>query len=163
MLRQLPGANIPEAGILHSCEKREFHFPNTGIVAAHKSTFLIDNPRALRVSELRDESWTRPLDLEKFLNARPYGRGSKVVFQVTDPILPENTGVWSVSANGALRSDENPAFELSIQTIAELAFGAQSAAVLAAAGRITSDAGDIDALNQVSASSGPKPYSGISF
>ncbi len=124
---------------------------------------LVDNPRAIQVSELRDESWIRPLDLGKFLNGRTYGRDSRVVFRVTDPILPENTGVWTLSSNGAMRSEERPALELSLQTIAELAFGTQPAAALAAAGRIDVTSRDIDALDEAFAAAGPSPYSGISF
>ncbi|MBW9116811.1 GNAT family N-acetyltransferase [Rhizobium cauense] len=124
---------------------------------------LIDNPRAVQISELRDESWIRPLDLEKFLNGRTYGRDSRVVFQITDPILPDNTGVWSLSGKGAVRSEERPALELSIQAIAELVFGAQSAAALAAAGRIDADRLGIGALDEAFGVPGTRPHSGISF
>ncbi len=124
---------------------------------------FIDNPRAVQVSELRDESWIRPLDLGKFLNGRTYGRGSRVVFQVTDPIVPDNSGVWSLSGDGAVRCKQSPTFQLSLQTITELSFGAQSAAVLAAAGRIDAENRDIDALDEAFATAAVRPHSGISF
>jgi predicted acetyltransferase len=124
---------------------------------------FIDNPRAVQVSELRDESWIRPLDLGKFLNGRTYGRDSRVVFQVTDPIVPDNSGVWSLSGDGAVRSKQTPTFQLSLQTITELSFGAQSAAVLAAAGRIDAESRDIDALDEAFATAAARPHSGISF
>lgn len=124
---------------------------------------LIDNPRAVQISDHRDESWIRPLDLKKFLNGRTYGRHSRVVFRLTDPILPENSGVWSISASGAVRSDEKPAMELSLQTITELTFGAQSACLLAAAGRIEAECHAIDALDEAFATTGSKPHAAISF
>jgi predicted acetyltransferase len=124
---------------------------------------FIDNPRAVQVSELRDESWIRPLDLGKFLNGRTYGSDSRVVFQVTDPIVPDNSGVWSLSGDGAVRSKQTPTFQLSLQTITELSFGAQSAAVLAAAGRIDAESRDIDALDEAFATAAARPHSGISF
>ncbi len=124
---------------------------------------LIDNPRAVQISDLRDESWIRPLDLEKFLNGRSFGRNTRVVLRVTDPILPENSGVWSLSSNGAVRSQETPMIDLSLQTLTELAFGAQSATSLAAAGRIETDRHIIDRLDDAFAVTGWKPHAGISF
>ncbi len=124
---------------------------------------LVENPRAVQISDLRDESWIRPLDLKEFLNGRKYGRDSRVVFKVSDPILPENTGVWSLSAKGAERIRESAAFELSLQTVTELVFGTQSAFTLAAAGRIDAGSDDIAALDNAFAAGGTKPHSGISF
>lgn len=124
---------------------------------------LVDNPRAVQISDLRDESWIRPLDLEKFLNGRSAGRNARVVFRITDPILPENTGVWSLSGNGAVRSHETPALDLSLQTLAALVFGTQSATSLAAAGRIEADHQVIDMLDEVFTAPGWKPHAGISF
>lgn len=124
---------------------------------------LVENPRAVQISDLRDESWIRPLDLKEFLNGRKYGRNSRVIFKVSDPILPENTGVWSLSAKGAERIRESAAFELSLQTVTELVFGTQSAFTLAAAGRIDAGSDDIAALDDAFAAGGTKPHSGISF
>ena len=124
---------------------------------------FIDNPRAVAISEHRDESWIRPLDLEKFLNGRSFGRDSRVVVNITDPVISENTGAWCLSGNGAVRSQETPALELSLQALTELAFGAQSAASLAAAGRIDAPRAVIDALDEAFAATGLKPHAGISF
>ncbi|MDM9620441.1 GNAT family N-acetyltransferase [Rhizobium sp. S96] len=123
---------------------------------------LVDNPRAVQTSELRDESWIRPLDLGKFLNARKFGGSDRVVIQIDDPLIAANHGVWSIGADGATRSDERPSLKLSVETITELAFGAQPPTALAAAGRVQADQATIEALSLLFATD-LKPHSGISF
>jgi predicted acetyltransferase len=123
---------------------------------------IVDNPRAIQTSELRDESWIRPLDLEKFLNARRFHGAGRVVIQVDDPLIPTNSGVWSIGADGAARSDEKPSLSLTVGTLAELTFGAQSPTSLADAGRVKGDRSTIDALSQIFATD-LKPHAGISF
>ncbi len=124
---------------------------------------VVDNPRAIQVTDLRDESWIRPLDLEAFLNGRTFGRDARVVFKVADPIIATNTGTWIVSGDGATRSHETPELELSLQALTELAFGAQSASSLAASGRIKGNRSIVDRLDKAFGGCGLKPHSGISF
>lgn len=123
---------------------------------------LVENLRAVQTSELRDESWIRPLDLQKLLNARSYDSNARVVIEVTDPLIADNNGVWTVAADGAAKSSETPKIGLPIDTLTELVFGASPAWSLAASGRLRGDRADIDALDRVFATE-QKPHSGISF
>lgn len=123
---------------------------------------LVDNLRAVQTSELRDESWVRPLDLAKLLNARSYDSNARVVIEVSDPLIADNNGVWTVGGDGAAKSAETAKISLPIDTLAELVFGASSAWSLAASGRLRGDRADIDALDKVFATE-QKPHSGISF
>jgi predicted acetyltransferase len=123
---------------------------------------LVDNLRAVQTSELRDESWVRPLDLAKLLNARSYDSNARVVIKVSDPLIADNDGVWAVGADGAEKSAETANISLPIDTLTELVFSASSAWSLAASGRLRGDRADIDALDQVFATE-QKPHSGISF
>lgn len=123
---------------------------------------FVANLRAVQTSELRDESWIRPLDLDKLLNARTYNDAHCVIFRVDDQLIPNNNGVWSIGKDGARRSDEKPSITLTVETLSELVFGAQSASSLAAAGRITGTRQVIEVFDQAFATD-LKPYAGISF
>ncbi|MGV3549279.1 GNAT family N-acetyltransferase [Rhizobium sp.] len=125
--------------------------------------FLLGNPRAVEISNHRDESWIRPLDLEALLAARRYGGTRQVAIAVEDNLFAENTGTWSVGPDGAKRSHERPEAHIAISELATLIFGAQPASLLAAASRIrTASTNVADELTQIFATS-RSPHSGISF
>lgn len=124
---------------------------------------LLDNPRALEISDQRDESWIRPLDLKALLSARRPGGTRDVRIAVEDDLFPENAGIWSVGPAGAVKSPGKPAVSVTISDLATLLFGAQSAAHLAASGRLVTDCeGAVEDLDRMFATS-RKPHSGISF
>lgn len=123
---------------------------------------LVENARAVQTSELRDESWIRPLDLHKFLNARSYNATQDVVLRIEDQLIPENNGVWTINGDGAMQNGENPSITLPVDAVSELVFGASSASSLAATGRIRGAQQAIEGLDRAIATH-LKPHSGISF
>lgn len=66
--------------------------------------FALDNPRAHHAKVSTDEQWLRLLDVDAALTARTYRPAAgSVTIGITDPLIPENTGSWRVSAAGAER------------------------------------------------------------
>ena len=67
--------------------------------------FALANPRAYHAKVRADEQWLRLLDVDAALTARTYQPvDASVTIGVTDPLFPENTGTWRVSAAGAERA-----------------------------------------------------------
>lgn len=122
---------------------------------------LVSDPRSITFSGLRDESWVRPLDVGVLLSARSYRETA--VFDIADPVIPENAGVWRIGPEG-VRRDQGPAeARLDIGTLAALFFGAQTASLLSQAGKL--HAPSPETLERLDAlfSTGRLPHSGISF
>jgi predicted acetyltransferase len=100
---------------------------------------LVDEPRrlGLRVS---DGLWIRIVDLPGALAARRYAADVDVVLEVTDPLLPANTGRWRLTGGpgGATCTPTTDPADLAC-TVLELGtvyLGATTPATLAAAGRV---------------------------
>ncbi|MDQ0322338.1 putative acetyltransferase [Pararhizobium capsulatum DSM 1112] len=124
---------------------------------------LLNNPRTLEISGLRDESWIRPLDLEALLAARPFGGTRQVSIAVDDDVFPDNGGIWSLGPKGAARVGERPEARIAIAELAALIFGAHPASLLAASGRIQASSSEVaEELDRLFATS-HRPHSGISF
>ncbi|MBJ6135612.1 GNAT family N-acetyltransferase [Ochrobactrum sp. Q0168] len=123
---------------------------------------FVENLRAVQTSELRDESWIRPLDLHKFLNARSYNASQDVVLRIEDQLISENNGVWTINGEGVRQNGEDPSITLGVDAVSELVFGASSASSLAATGRIKGAPRAIEALDRAVATH-LKPHAGISF
>lgn len=68
---------------------------------------LLTDERALRVTEIRDETWLRLIDVAAALTRRAYRPGRPVVLAVTDPLLPANTGTYRI-ADGAVTAVDAP-------------------------------------------------------
>ena len=82
---------------------------------------------------------------------------------VEDDVFHDNGGIWSVGPKGAERSGGRPEAHVAIAELAALIFGAQSASLLAAAGRIKTSSADLtEELDGIFAT-GRRPHSGISF
>lgn len=124
---------------------------------------LLNNPRAVKISGQRDESWIRVLDVERLLAARSYGGNRQMVVSVGDELFKQNKGSWSVGPQGVRRSHERPQARIEVQDLVSLLFGARSASSLAESGRIdiasTSTEQELDTLFYT----GRMPHSGISF
>jgi predicted acetyltransferase len=102
--------------------------------------YLVDEPRRLGPT-LADGLWIRIVDLPRALAARTYAAPVDVVLDVTDPILPANTGRWrlTVSADGAARcaSTTDPAdLSCTVLEIGAAYLGGTTLASLAAAGTV---------------------------
>jgi predicted acetyltransferase len=96
---------------------------------------LFTDPRVCKVDGSGDESWLRLVDVPAALAARGY-QGERVVLEVVDPLLGNNSGRYVVSGDGASRTDEPAELRLGVDVLAMLYLGAWRASALAATGRI---------------------------
>lgn len=108
-------------------EERPLDEPIEHILADHR-----------RVSSdgVGDEHWLRLVDVPTALGAREYGRGEPVVIEVTDPILPANSGTYRVTEDGVTRTGEPAALRFDPDTLAMVYLGTWRPSALATAGRI---------------------------
>ena len=102
--------------------------------------YLVGEPRRLG-SSLADALWVRIVDLPAALAARTYPTAVDVVLEVTDPLLPANTGRWRLSADpyGPARcvaTDDPADLTCPVRDLGAAYLGATSLAVLAAAGSV---------------------------
>jgi predicted acetyltransferase len=102
-------------------------------------THMVDEPRHLGARVL-DGLWVRVVDVPGALASRRYAADVDVVLDVTDPLLPRNTGRWRLTGGpggAACTATDHPA-DL-VCTALELGaayLGGPSLAALAAAGRV---------------------------
>jgi predicted acetyltransferase len=97
---------------------------------------LLVDPRKCRTAEYEDELWVRVVDVPEALAARSYGDAEPVVIGVEDSFLPENSGTYGISPQGAVRVNGEPQFVLDAESLAMIYFGAVRPSALAAAGRL---------------------------
>jgi predicted acetyltransferase len=97
---------------------------------------ILDDHRVSAVERVGDEHWVRLVDVSAALAAREYGTAAPVVVEVTDPLLPANSGAYRITPDGAERTGEPAALRLDVTTLAMLYFGTWRASALAGAGRI---------------------------
>jgi len=108
-------------------EERPLDEPIEHILADH---------RRVTNDEVGDEHWLRLVDVPTALAAREYGHGEPVVIEVTDPILPANSGSYRVSEEGVSRTDEPAALRFDAETLAMVYLGTWRPSALATAGRV---------------------------
>ncbi|MEU4311553.1 sterol carrier protein domain-containing protein [Nocardia sp. NPDC024068] len=66
---------------------------------------LFTDERAVRVSEIRDETWLRLVGIPAAPARRAYRPGPAVAVAVTDTLLPANTGTYRIGAREVAASD----------------------------------------------------------
>lgn len=107
----------------------------------------VDEPLLSLVAEpgrlgarLGDALWVRIVDVESALAARRYATPVDVVFEVTDPLLPDNAGRWRLTGDGegaACAPTGAPAdLACDVRDLGSAYLGGQSLVSLAAAGRM---------------------------
>ncbi|PTA46823.1 GNAT family N-acetyltransferase [Micromonospora sp. RP3T] len=100
---------------------------------------LVDEPRQL-APQLADALWVRVVDVPAALAARRYAADVDVVIEVTDELLPENTGRWRLvggPAGAECTATTAPAgLACDVRALGELLLGGTTPAALAAAGRV---------------------------
>ncbi len=102
---------------------------------------LLVDLRAAKVT-LSDALWLRVLDLPAALVARSYSRGVDVVLEVSDDLVPANTGRWRLrcgaDGTGATckRTEEPAALRLDVRDLGALYLGGQDLTQLVAAGLV---------------------------
>ncbi len=97
---------------------------------------LLADHRRGNVDRIGDEHWVRLVDVPRALAARAYGHAEPVVVEVTDPLLPANSGTYRVTPEGAERTDGPAGLGLDVTTLAMVYLGTWRPSALAAAGRI---------------------------
>ncbi|MEU7574186.1 GNAT family N-acetyltransferase [Micromonospora sp. NPDC049240] len=100
---------------------------------------LVDEPRQL-APQLADALWVRVVDVPAALAARRYATDVDVVIEVTDDLLPENTGRWRLvggPAGAECSATTSPAgVACDVRALGELLLSGTTPAALAAAGRV---------------------------
>ncbi|MBE8522532.1 GNAT family N-acetyltransferase [Amycolatopsis sp. H6(2020)] len=97
---------------------------------------LLADHRCGNVDRVGDEHWIRLVDVPAALAARAYGPAEPVVIEVTDPLLPGNSGTYLVTPDGAGRTDRPAGLRLDVTTLAMVYLGTWRLSALADAGRI---------------------------
>ena len=104
----------------------------------------LDHPLFLltaRVSELRarlwDGPWLRLVDVGAALAARSFAGDGRVTLEVaSDPLFPENVGLWTIDGGVVRRSRRRPDVRLDVQALGSAYLGGFSFRQLAAAERV---------------------------
>jgi predicted acetyltransferase len=125
----------------------------------------LHDARAYEARQRFDEQWIRILDTDVALRTRSYGLAlGEVTIEVTDPDFPANSGRWTVSADGAWRSDETADVHTDIATVSAAYLGAVSWSDLRDCGALDRSTPDkvvttLDSLFRVH----PTPFCGTMF
>ncbi|GAA3385481.1 GNAT family N-acetyltransferase [Cryptosporangium minutisporangium] len=96
---------------------------------------LVDE-RPVRTVAVEDEIWLRLVDVPAALAARSYRGSGEIVVGVTDPVLPENSGSYWISASGVKPTTAAPHLTVGVATLGALYLGGTRWAQLAAVGRV---------------------------
>ncbi|MFC0006784.1 GNAT family N-acetyltransferase [Micromonospora siamensis] len=100
---------------------------------------LVDEPRAL-AGQLVDGLWVRVVDVPAALAARRYATAVDTVIEVTDGLLPENSGRWHLVGDGSgarcTGTDRPAELACDVRALGELYLGGTGLTALAAAGRV---------------------------
>jgi predicted acetyltransferase len=100
---------------------------------------LVDEPRRLGARML-DGLWVRVVDLPGALAARRYAADVDVVLDVTDPLLPQNTGRWRLTAGPdratCVATDDPADLACTVLELGSAYLGGPSLGALAGAGRV---------------------------
>ena len=129
--------------------------------------WMLDNPRAMRVTRQSDSLWIRLLDVQAALEARTYDTGGTVVLGIeSDPMRPANEGSWRLDGgpDGAVctRVTTTPDLVIDLQALGSLYLGGMSAALLASAGRIHGDRKSVSLLSRMFRTD-PEPFNTFAF
>lgn len=129
--------------------------------------WMLENPRAMRVTRQSDSLWIRLLDVRAALEARTYDAGGTIVLGIeSDPLCPGNEGSWKLDSNpgGAVctRVTTAPDLVIDLQALGSLYLGGMSAALLASAGRIHGDRKSVSLLSRMFRTD-PEPFNTFGF
>jgi len=129
--------------------------------------WMLDDPRAMRVTRQSDSLWIRLLDIKAALEARRYDSDGTIVLEIeSDPMCPGNEGRWRLDGGpgGAVctRVAAAPDLVLDIQALGSLYLGGMSAALLAGAGRIRGDRAAVGVLSRMFRTD-PEPFNTFVF
>ncbi|MFG2057161.1 GNAT family N-acetyltransferase [Micromonospora sp. NPDC048930] len=101
--------------------------------------WLVNEPRRLS-AQLTDGLWVRVVDVPAALAARRYATDVDLVVEVTDELLPENSGRWRLvggrSGAECVATTAPAQLACDVRALGELYLGGSGLAALAAAGRL---------------------------
>jgi predicted acetyltransferase len=129
---------------------------------------MLADARALRVTRQTDNLWIRLLDVGAALGARGYDADGSVTFAIeADLMCPDNAGVWRLECTGGsatcTRTTGAPDLTADVQALGSLYLGGNSAALLAAAGRIREHHdGAVASLSRLLRTD-PAPFNAVGF
>ncbi len=129
--------------------------------------WMLDNPRAMRVTRQSDNLWIRLLDVPAALEARSYDVGGTIVLGIeSDPMCPGNEGSWRLDGGPAGAActpvTTTPDLMIDLQALGSLYLGGMSAALLASAGRIRGDRKSVSLLSRMFRTD-PEPFNSFGF
>lgn len=96
---------------------------------------LFTDPRAVKVTDTWDETWLRLVDVPGALAARERG-DTELVIEVTDPVLPVNSGRYLVSRDAVTRTEASPQLSMGVDVLAMIYLGTWRPSALASVGRV---------------------------
>jgi predicted acetyltransferase len=129
---------------------------------------LFTDARAVRVTSVRDETWLRLVDVHRALGARSYGTaflppGGALVIEVTDDVLPGNSGGYLIGADGVSRTGKSADIALGVAALAAAYLGGTRFTALAQAGRVTERRPGALALADALFATERAPFAGTGF
>jgi predicted acetyltransferase len=101
----------------------------------HPLFLLLAEPRRLRY-RVGDGLWVRLVDVGAALSARAYAADERVVFEVNDAFLADNSGRWKLEDGTAVRTDDEPDIRLDVRDLGSVYLGGFTFAELRRALRI---------------------------
>lgn len=99
--------------------------------------WLFTDRRDHRPGGPEDETWLRVLDVPAALAARDYRAAEPVVLEVTDPLLPANSGRYRIGPDGVTRTDGPPGLSVDVAALGALYLGDVRPSTLAAVDQLT--------------------------
>jgi predicted acetyltransferase len=125
--------------------------------------WAMNDPRAYEVRARFDDQWIRLLDVDTCLAARRYGDASEsVTLAVTDPMFASNNDRWTISADGAWRSDATPDLTVDVGVLSAAYLGGRSWHLLTAGSGAPLDPDRCDRLDALFRI-GPPPFCGTGY
>ena len=88
----------------------------------HPLFHMLRYPRRMKM-RLSDGLWVRLVDVGAALSARSYASGDPLVFDVSDPFIPVNSGRWRLADGKAARTDEPADLALDVGELAATYLG----------------------------------------
>jgi len=124
---------------------------------------LLTDRRAARITGVRDETWLRIVDVAATLDARTYSGDDAVTLRVDDPVLPENSGTYLISPDGATVTDRPAQLTAGVEALGAALLGGTPWRSLVLAGSVHADSVDAaDAVDRLFAVP-TAPHAGIVF
>jgi predicted acetyltransferase len=101
--------------------------------------WLLVDRRAARVTAVHDETWLRIVDARKALAARGYVGDGAVTIAVDDPLVPDNSASFTVTADGAEPTDRSAQLHTGVEGLGAALLGGATWRSLAVAGLVRAD------------------------